>query len=216
MRVSAVVSVWLCAASLHAAPACDDGSASHLLEEIRERGTVRVGTTFDYAPFSYNEDGAHRGIDIELAQLLARELGVSIDWVTTSWPTLLRDLEEARFDVAMSGVSITDERRAHGCFTDPYLVTGKTVLARCDRAKRFTTLADVDRDGVRVIVNPGGTNARFVDMHLGRATIVRHPNNVTIFTALAAGDADLMITDAIEANRIRSEEHTSELQSLRQ
>jgi cyclohexadienyl dehydratase len=205
MRVSATVSAWLCAAGLHAAPACEDDGASHLLEDIRARGTLRVGTTLDYAPFSYTDGGVRRGIDIELAELLARDFEVSIEWVTTSWPTLLRDVDDGRFDVAMSGVSITDERRAHGCFTDPYLVTGKTVLARCDAAKQFTSLAEVDRDNVRVIVNPGGTNARFAESHLQHATIVRHPDNVTIFATLAAGDADVMITDAIEAERIARE-----------
>jgi ABC-type amino acid transport substrate-binding protein len=177
-----------------------------VLEEVRASGVLRIGTTFDYRPFSYREDGALAGIDVDLGLALAAALGVRAEWVVTSWPTLLDDLAAGAFDVAMSGISVTPERARHGLFGRPYLRTGKSVLARCVVSSRFRTLADIDRPDVRVIVNPGGTNAAFVDRHLEIAEIVRHPDNVGIFEALEAGAADLMITDAIEAE-IESARH---------
>jgi cyclohexadienyl dehydratase len=177
-----------------------------VLVGIRASGQLRIGTTSDYAPFSFLESTERRGIDIELGDRLAKDLGVRLVWVATSWPTLAQDLEADRFDLAMSGITVTTERRAHGCFTDEYVTTGKTVLAPCDRAERFDSLEAIDRSGVRVIVNPGGTNARFVDEHLRHATIVRHPDNVSIFAALADGAADVMITDAVEATRIAAKD----------
>jgi cyclohexadienyl dehydratase len=176
-----------------------------VLAEVRERGSVRIGTTGDYAPFSFVDGGSRRGIDIDLGERLAGDLGVRVSWIETTWPTLTDDLAAGKFDVAMSGVTVTSERAGSGCFTAAYVVTGKTVLARCDRAAQFTTLDAIDVPQTRVIVNPGGTNERFVDTRLRRAAIVRHPDNRTIFDALSSGAADLMITDALEAVRVARE-----------
>jgi cyclohexadienyl dehydratase len=65
-------------------------------------------------------------------------------------------------------------------------------------ALRYTSLAAIDQPGVRAIVNPGGTNERFVRERLRQAEIVLYPDNRTIFTALAEGRGDVMFTDAIE------------------
>lgn len=169
------------------------------LQQILATGVLRVGTTGDYAPFSYRAgDEEAAGIDVDLAHALAAALGVELALVRTSWPNLLDDLAAGRYDIAMSGVSRTLERQKHGYLSRPYYVGGKTAIARCDRAGEFGSLDSIDRDGVRIIVNPGGTNERFVDARLERAHKVLHADNRTIFDALAAGEADLMITDRIE------------------
>ena len=98
----------------------------------------------------------------------------------------------------MSGISIIPSRAEAGFFTRAYHEGGKTPITHCNLQTRFASLDAIDRPGVRVIVNPGGTNERYVTRTLKAATIIRHPNNETIFEALRAGQADLMITDAIE------------------
>ena len=118
----------------------------------------------------------------------------------TSWPTLLPDLAADRYDVAMSGISVTDERSRQGVFSLPYQAGGKTIVARCAERGRFDTLAEVDRRSVRVVVNPGGTNERYVREHLHRAQIEVHPDNRTVFGEISAGRADAMITDDVEAD----------------
>ncbi len=169
-----------------------------VLDEIRARGSVRVATTLDYRPFSYHVDGQPAGIDIDLAHRIAARLGVRIEWIATSWPALLDDLREARFDIAMSGISITEARRTAGDFSAPYFETGKALLRRCAGAP-VDSLDSLDRPEITVIVNPGGSNQRFVDTHVRHARVIVHPDNVSIFDALAAGPADVMITDAVEA-----------------
>ena len=162
---------------------------------------LRVGTTGDYLPFSYRRDGpdsVYEGIDIELAADLAASLGVTLEFVPTSWPTLLEDLADGAWDVAMSGVSRTLARQRHAVMSRGYHSGGKTPIARCERAAEFAGLAAIDRPDVRVIVNPGGTNEAFVDAHLEQARKVLHPDNRSVFDALVAGEADLMITDRIE------------------
>jgi len=168
-------------------------------QQIQKSRILRVGTTLDYAPFSYLSEGGEReGLDIVLATQLAEFLDARLVWVSTSWPTLMEDFRSGAFDIGMSGISIISSRAREGFFTTAYHEGGKTPITHCNLKTRFTSLDAIDRAGVRVIVNPGGTNERYVNSALKAATIVRHPDNETIFEALRAGKADLMITDAIE------------------
>lgn len=176
------------------------------LASVRAAGVLRVGTTGDYAPFSDDRGGTLAGLDIDLAADFAQSLGVAVLFVRTTWPTLLADLAAQRFDVALSGISITDERRRTAAFSVPYLHDGKTPIARRADADRFATLEAIDRPEVRVIVNPGGTNERFARDHLRRARLIVHPDNRTIFAEIVAGRADVMITDGIEV-RLRERLH---------
>jgi cyclohexadienyl dehydratase len=170
------------------------------LDDIIARGALRVGTTGDYRPFTALDKatGAYTGLDIDLAQSLGAALGVKVEFVQTSWPNLAKDFDAGAFDIAMGGVSVTLERAKKGFFSIPYLREGKTPIARCVDKDKYQTLADVDRPDVTVIVNPGGTNEKFDRAHLHSAEIVVYPDNATIFDQLAAGKADLMITDASE------------------
>jgi chorismate mutase-like protein len=169
-------------------------------DEIAARGVLRVGTTGDYQPFSYRANAASPfvGLDIELAQRLAKVLGVRLVFVATSWPSLMKDFGEDRFDITMSGVSVTMERQQTALFSIPYLQDGKTPITRCEDQARFQTLAAIDQPGVRVVVNPGGTNERFVRANLRHATVMVWSDNLTIFDRITTGEADVMITDAIE------------------
>lgn len=174
------------------------GGATPALQRIRSAGVLRIGTTGDYAPFSSQEHGRLYGVDIELARALAQSLGVQPVFVRTSWPTLLDDFERGEFDVAMGGVSATAARAAAGAISVPYLSGGKTIAARCADASRLGSLAAIDRPTVRVLVNPGGTNEQFVRGHLHHARIIVDPTNATLFDELAAGRADVIVSDDTE------------------
>ena len=103
-----------------------------------------------------------------------------------------------KFDVGMGSISVTLARAKLGFFTKAYMREGKTPIARCADKAKFATLADIDKADVIVIVNPGGGNEKFDRAHLKAARIEVHPDNTTIFDALAKGEGDLMITDASE------------------
>jgi cyclohexadienyl dehydratase len=170
-----------------------------LLDAITKSGTLRVGLTEDYLPFSIAEiSGKIEGIDVDMANNLAESLGVKLEIVKTSWPTLKSDLEANKFDIAMGGITITLERQRAGLFSAPVFSSGKTPITHCGEEARYETLPQIDQPAVRVIVNPGGTNERFDRAHLQKATIVPWKDNATIFDALAQGKADLMITDSVE------------------
>ena len=170
--------------------------------EIVERGKILVGTTGDYRPLSFREaDGTYWGFGIEVAQEIARNLGVEIEFVKTSWPTLTTDVlaEPQTFDMAIGGITITDARREKMLMSEGYLANGKTILCRASEADRFRSLADIDKPEVRVMVNPGGLNEKFANENLTHSTIIVHQKNEEIPTLIAEGGADLMITEITEA-----------------
>ncbi len=98
----------------------------------------------------------------------------------------------------MGGVSITFDRQKKGLFSLPIMREGKTPIARCADQGKYEELADIDKPGTRVIVNPGGTNERFARANVKNAEIKVYGDNVTIFDEIAKGDADLMMTDSSE------------------
>lgn len=170
-----------------------------LLKRVRSSGLLRVGTTGDYPPFTEVKDEKWDGMDVHLAHLFARSLGGGLVIVQTTWPTLLSDLRAGRFDMAMGGISVTSERARYGYYSNSYHRGGKQLLGRCEDRERLGALKKVNRPGVRVIVNPGGTNEKFVRKHIKHAKIIVHEDNVSIFSQLEEGEVDVMITDAVEA-----------------
>lgn len=185
----------LCLALLAAVPA----RADSVLGDILARGTLRVGLTGDYRPFSIKDsDGHFTGMDVDAAEALAKSMGVKLEIVPTAWPTLMADLLAHKYDVGMGGITITLDRAKTAYFSTPVMRSGKTPIARCTDKDKFGTIAQIDQPGVKVIVNPGGTNERFAKANIKQAEIVGFPNNATIFEEIVAGHADVMMTDAVE------------------
>jgi cyclohexadienyl dehydratase len=184
---------------LMAGPAHAEQQPSRL-DDIVKRGTLRVGLTGDYMPFSSFDavTSKFRGFDVDMAEALGKALGVKVEYVHTAWPQLMKDFEADNFDIAMGGVSITLDRQKKGMFSTPIMREGKTPIARCADKGKFETIADIDKPGTRVIVNPGGTNERFAKANIKAAEIKTYNDNVTIFDEIAKGNADLMMTDASE------------------
>ena len=171
------------------------------VSSLRERGVLRVGATGDYRPMSYRDPatGVYEGFDAALAEDLARDLGVKLEYVPTSWPTLMQDTLDRKFDLALCGITVTPARKAKALMSDGYLGNGKTILCRAEDAGKYTSLAAVDRPDVRVMENPGGLNEKFARKHLPHARLIIHPVNEEIPGLIASGKADVMITEIMEA-----------------
>jgi cyclohexadienyl dehydratase len=192
--VAAVVAVVLGSPS-----ALAQAGGGSQLDAVQQRGALAVCTTGDYKPFTFKAGpDAYEGIDIELAKSLARALGVEAKFVQTKWADLMADFTSGKCDVAMGGISVTLDRQKRAFFSAPYLVNGKAPIARCADKQKFQSVADIDRPEVTVIVNPGGTNERFVRQNLKQARIEVYPDNVTIFDQVLQGKADLMVAESIE------------------
>lgn len=174
--------------------------AENQLDVVVANGKVRVCTTGDYKPFTFHDKvgNSYQGIDIDLAKSLASSLGVEAEFVKTTWKMLLPDFTAGKCDIAMGGISVNLERQKQVFFSEPYLVNGKAPIARCKDEAKFQTVADIDKPDVRVIVNPGGTNEKFVREKFADAKIEIYPDNVTIFQQILDGKADIMIAESVE------------------
>ncbi len=178
------------------------------IDKIKARGYLRVGTTFDYPPFSYrsNDGNTNEGSDIDMARDLASHIGVDLIFFDTTWPTLLVDLINDQFDIAMGGISVTSARSDVASFSIPYFTGGKTPIVRCSDVNRFGSLESIDRPGVRMVVNPGGTNEQYVVDNIEKAKVYFHEDNISIFQEIIEGRADVMVTDRIEV-RLQTNVH---------
>ena len=176
--------------------------AGHL-EDIAARGTIRIGTTGDYRPMSYfnAKTGEYEGIDAELSKIIADSIGVKIEYVPTTWKTLTADTLAGKFDIALCGISRNYARAKTLAMSDGYGVGyfGKTILCRKKDAKKFKTLADIDKPSVRVMINPGGTNEIFAKKNLKHAQLIVYNENAEIPNQISIGNADIMITETVEA-----------------
>ena len=180
----------LCAATAQA----DDSR----LDAVQKSGALRVCTPGDYKPFSLAKpDGTYEGLDVDLAQAMAKSLGVEAKFVKTSWPKLMDDFID-KCDMAVGGISVTLERQKRAFFSDPYMVNGKAPITRCENVKKFQTVADIDKPGVTVVENPGGSNEKFARANFRQARIVIFDDNTKIFDELLKGNADVMISESVE------------------
>lgn len=175
-------------------------SAQSHLDRVMQSKILTVCTTGDYKPYTYlRADGSYEGIDISLAQSLAKSLGAEVKWVPTTWKTLTDDFINKQCDVALGGVSVTLKRQQSAWFANPLDSDGKIPLVRCANKNKYRTLEQMNKPTVRVIEPAGGTNEAFAHAYLPQANLTLVHDNVTIFPQLVDKKADVMITDASEA-----------------
>ena len=188
-------------AVLAAASIVAPARAEAVLDHIRASGELRVGTTGDYKPFSFrNPDGSYTGADIDMANRLARRLGVKLVFVPTIWGQLMADFTAQKFDIAMGGVTNLPPRAARGLFGRTVYVDGKRPIARCADRDRFTSISAINQASVRAVVNPGASNEEFARANFPQAQLTVHSDNASVFDEITAGRADVMVTDGIEVD----------------
>lgn len=169
------------------------------LDAVQKGGALRVCTPGDYKPFSLAKpDATFEGLDVDIAQAMAKALGVEARFVKTSWPKLMDDFSE-KCDLGVGGISVTLDRQKRAFFSDAYMVNGKAPITRCENVGKFQTIADIDKPGVTVIENPGGSNERFARANFKQAKIVIFDDNTKIFDELLSRRADVMISESVEA-----------------
>jgi len=181
-------------------PPPEQGAAVSRLDAVQKTGVVRVCTPGDYKPFSFQRtDSSYEGIDVDLVTAFSNGLGAKPEWIKTTWANLLPSLAAGKCDIAVGGVSVTTDRQKRAFFSAPYMVNGKTPIARCADKAKYQTIAQIDQPAVRVIFNPGGSNERFARQNFKRAQLTEHGENVTIFDEILANRADVFVTESAEA-----------------
>jgi len=126
-----------------------DKEKSHL-ERIRERGVLRVGYNPDRLPFTFfNSKGELVGFDVEMAHRLARELGVTLEFVPFELDTMVEQLNGDHFDVIMAGIAMITQKLKEVSFSDPYMDVTFALVVKDSRRKEFANIEEIKRTGGR-------------------------------------------------------------------
>lgn len=126
------------------------------LMQIQQANVLKVCIWPDYFAISYRNPRTRvpEGLDIDMAQLLASKLGVSLEFIESSFSTLQQNLMTDRCDIAMHGIGVRESRKAFMDFSQPYLASG--VYAVVDKSnQRIERWADIDQRGNIVAVQKG-------------------------------------------------------------
>lgn len=104
-----------------------------LLAKIKERGTITVAMEGTWSPWTYHDDNNDLvGYDVEVAQNIAKKLGVEAEFVEGAWDGLLAGLDAGRYDIMVNGVGVTEEREEKYNFSTPYAYNKTVVIVRDD------------------------------------------------------------------------------------
>jgi len=134
----------------------NEKSAASVLESIRQRGILRVGVFADRLPFAFlNRERNLVGLDIEMAHLLARDLGVKVEFVEMEDPRAMAQfLATGRVDLAMTGTSVTPERASEMLFSEPYLDETLAFVVKDHLRDQFSTWEEIRGLGVFPVTVP--------------------------------------------------------------
>ncbi len=104
-----------------------------LLEKIKERGYIIVGTEGTYRPVSYHDESDKLvGFDVEVAAVIAKYLGVEVQYYETEWASIFTALDSGKIDIIVNECGYNDERAQKYDFTNPYTYSQGAVLVRSD------------------------------------------------------------------------------------
>jgi cyclohexadienyl dehydratase len=198
------VNILLRAAALAAALVAPlAATAGAVLDRVKTSGAVHVCIWPDYYGISLRDPRSGRlsGIDVDLSAELGRDLGVRIEYVDSSFPTLIEDLKGGRCEVAMFAVGMLPQRMEHLRFTRPYLRSD--IYAIAVRGNRVVQRwADIDQAGVQVAVQAGTFMEPVMAAALKRASLVVVKPPATRERELEAGRVDVFMTDYPYSRRL--------------
>lgn len=104
-----------------------------LLAQIQDKGEIVVAMEGTWAPWTYhNEEDELVGYDVEVAQHIAEKLGVTATFVECEWDGIFAGIDAKRYDIAVNGVEITDERAQKYDFSDPYAYIRTAIIVKGD------------------------------------------------------------------------------------
>ncbi len=173
------------------------------LEHIRSSGVLRVCIWPDYYSITFRnpKSGELSGIDEMLSTAFAKDLGVKVSYVDSSFPTFIADLLADRCDVAMFGVGMLPERAAKVRFSQPYLRSD--IYAVTTRTHpSIKSWDDIDRPGRVVAVQAGTFMEPVMRSRLQQADMVLIRPPATREKEVQSGRADVFMTDYPYSRRV--------------
>ncbi|MEE4120791.1 MAG: transporter substrate-binding domain-containing protein [Paracoccaceae bacterium] len=147
---------------------------------------VRMGTEGAYPPYNFiNDDGEVDGYERELGDLLCERAGLTCEWVTNDWDSIIPNLTSGNYDTIMAGMSITDERDEVIDFTQNYIPPAASAYAATD--------PDADLAGGVIAAQVNTIQASYVAE--SGATLLEFATPDETVAAVRNGEADAVFAD---------------------
>lgn len=159
---------------------------------------LKVGTDAAFAPFEYIDKGEIVGFDVDLLEAIMKEAGLEYELNNIGWDPLFASIQGKELDLAISGITINDERKETYDFSTPYFQSTHMIVF-----KEGTDIKSAkDLEGRKVGVQNGTTGQEAVEKIIGanNPNISKYENTAVAFMALANGDVEAVVTDNVVAS----------------
>jgi polar amino acid transport system substrate-binding protein len=168
-------------------------AADSALKHVLTTGTVKVATCLSFTPFGFtNQQGQPDGYDVDIANELAKEMGVKLEVVDTTSSNRIPNLQTNKVDVVFCNFTRTLERAKEISFTDPYVVATEGLLVRSGSG--ITSLESMK--GRTVAVVKGSTNADVLRDRGVDVKVAEFDSSQSAVLAVKQGQADAMVEDS--------------------
>ena len=169
------------------------------LQEVLDRGSLRVGTTGDFYMSAKNpETGERSGFDIELTTKLAEDMGVEVEYVATDWTSLVSGLSAGRYDIT-TGASYTAGRARLASYTIPIATVGTVALVREADRETYTSWESINRSDVIVAVRQGAMVEEYAGDLVPNAGIRAIASPASAYVEVVSGRADVVLASLVDA-----------------
>ena len=168
-----------------------------LLQEIKDRGVMKVGVMGTYQPYNFlNENKEMDGFDVDIAKEVAKRLGVKTEFVAQEFSGMIAGLRAEKFDVVISQMTITDDRKKQMDFSEPYITNNVKIIVQEDN-NTITKLEDFKGKNIGVALGTNDeTYLRTVALpEVGEFNIRTYDDVVTTLKDLDAGRIEATINN---------------------
>lgn len=171
-------------------------ASTSTLDQILKRGELRVGVEAGYMPFEMRDrKGDLIGFDVDLARLMARQMGVKLTLVNTQWDGIIAALLTDKFDLLMGGMTITAERNLKVNFADPYILIGQTVVLNKKHAAAVPSYRELNTPKYTVATKLGTTGDIAARKYLPLAKLKAYESEADAAIEVRQGRADAFVYD---------------------
>jgi polar amino acid transport system substrate-binding protein len=168
-------------------------SSSNQLQTIRARGTLRVGVSIFIPWFMHDNKGEVIGYEADVARQLAEDMGVQLDFVQTSWPSIITDLLADEYDIIISGLSLTPQRALMINFSNPYSHSSSVLIANRKLAGSLKATTQFNNNKVTIGIVKGSTSEQLLKQKLPKATLQPFESESQAISALLDGKLYAML-----------------------